>query len=52
MNMAPTIIRIILTILLLVGVYSETGIWTTVAMTLICISKELTALFLRRQVLK
>lgn len=38
--MLYSIIRSFLTILLLFGVYSETGIWTTIALALICLHIE------------
>ena len=38
-----TAIRILLSLALLVGVYSETGIWTTLAVLLLGISTEITA---------
>ena len=34
-------VRIILSLLLLYGVYTETGVWTTVAMGLILIETEI-----------
>ena len=36
-------IRIILSVLLLYGVYTETGIWTTISFSLILIALELEA---------
>ena len=38
------IIRLILTLALLYGVYTETGIWTTIALALIALSLEILSL--------
>ncbi len=46
-TIASSIIRVILSILLLKAVYSETGVWTTVAFALIWVSNELNALVFR-----
>jgi hypothetical protein len=47
-NKLTVTIRLLLTAALLVGVYHETGIWTTVAVGLLGLSNELTAFVLRR----
>lgn len=47
--MITVTIRILLSILLLIGVYSETGKWTTLTMALVMISNELTALVFKLQ---
>jgi len=36
-----TIIRLILTAALLYGIYTETGIWTTITLTLVAIAGEI-----------
>lgn len=41
--MTVRIIRWILTALLIVGVYSETGIWTALAIALLAVNSELVA---------
>jgi len=41
-------IRIILSILLLYGVYTETGIWTTVLLSLVVVTTEIEAYLKRR----
>jgi hypothetical protein len=41
MNKITTIIRIFLTVALLYGVYTETGIWTTTSLFLTAIGLEL-----------
>lgn len=38
-----TTIRILLSVALLVGVYAETGVWTTLAILLLGVSIEITA---------
>lgn len=43
-----TAFRLILTAALLVGVYSETGPWTTIALAFIALGQELVAFLLRR----
>lgn len=40
MKKIPIIIRIILTLLLIYGVYLETGIWTTLSLFLIFVGME------------
>jgi hypothetical protein len=40
MKHLTVIIRVILTILIIIGVYSETGIYTAIAITLITLSLE------------
>jgi hypothetical protein len=45
--MTTIIIRAILSILLLCGVYSETGLWTTITLGLMFINIELTALIFK-----
>lgn len=47
--MKATIIRIILSIALLFGVYSETGLWTTIAVALSFLNAEMTALIFKLQ---
>ncbi len=39
--MPTKIIRWLLTALLMYGVYTETGIWTTIALTLVSVSLEI-----------
>lgn len=46
---ASKIIRCLLTLLLIYGVYTETGIWTTLSMILIFIAFELIAIKRRRE---
>ena len=43
-TIVATIVRVIVTVLLLIGVYSETGIWTTIVLSLICLEIELRTL--------
>ena len=40
--------RIILTLLLIYGVYTETGIWTALSIFLIALSSELRSRFFKR----
>ena len=40
----PTIIRWLLTLLILYGAYTETGIWTTLALFLWAVSSELNSM--------
>lgn len=42
------LVRILLTIALLFGVYSETGIWTTIAFALVFLGIELVTFTMRR----
>lgn len=49
MKYIPEICRILLTILLLVGAYHETGTWTTIALTLLFISSEASAWIFKMQ---
>jgi hypothetical protein len=46
--LAARTLRIILSIALLVGVYSETGIWTTLSLALIGLSHELENYYRRK----
>lgn len=45
-----TIIRVLLTIALLVGVYFETGIFTTIFLSLSALSAEITGYVLQRKI--
>ena len=46
--MISTIVRILLSVVLLYFVYGETGVATTIAMTLMILSVELISLIMRR----
>jgi hypothetical protein len=46
--MKALIVRIILTCALLYGVYTETGIWTTLTLGLVFISSEIQGYILQR----
>lgn len=43
-----TLIRIILSLLLCWGVYTETGIWTTLAILLSFLGSEITAILIKK----
>jgi len=46
--MKAHIIRILVTLGLIYGAYTETGVWTTLALLLIAVSVELLAITVRR----
>ena len=47
-NRIATSIRVIISILLLIGAYGETGIFTTATLGLVLLSGEITAIYLRK----